>query len=89
MKFKVNDGKGEIQKETIGRVTCSRYAGEFHSPHMMSRANTGLWYTSVSVNPFVVQGEGNTPKAAIEDSIARTEDRIKKMQKGIDAMRGL
>jgi hypothetical protein len=89
MKLKVNGGRGEIRKETIGQVTCSQYVGEFSNPDLIAKAETGMWYTMLSGNPFVIQGEGATPQAAIKDSIARTEDRIKIMQKGLDSMKEL
>jgi hypothetical protein len=81
-----NGGKGEIQKETIGIVTCTRYVGQFTNPNLVAKAETGMWYTMMSGNPFVVQGEGDTPELAIKDSIARTEDKIDWMQKGLDSM---
>ena len=92
-KLSANGGKGEIQKETIGInandivVTCTRYVGEFTVPSLVAKAETGMWYTMMSGNPFVVQGEGDTPQSAIKDSISRTEDKIDKMQKGLDTLK--
>jgi hypothetical protein len=84
--LKANGGKGEIQKEIIGQVTCTRYVGEFRTAACQTLADTGLWYTMLSGNPFVVQGEGATPQAAIQDSIVCTKAEMGQMQKGLDCM---
>jgi len=84
--LQANGGKGEIQKETIGQVTCTRYAGEFSIPSLVAKAETDMWYTMLSGNPFVIQGEGATPQSAIQDSIARTKEKMGWMQKGLDSM---
>jgi len=78
--------KGKIIKEVMGRVTCSRYEGIFENPKLTVKADVGLWYTMVSGNPFVIEGEGDTPALAIKDSIARTKERIKEMEKGLDSL---
>jgi hypothetical protein len=78
--------KGKIIKECIGRVTCSKYEGEFSTPELASKAATGRWYASVSGNPYVIEGEGSTPVWAIRNAIARTKDRIRDMETGLNIL---
>ena len=76
----------KIFKTTIDRVHCSRYEGKFSCSILNAKAETGLWYTSVSGNPFAIEGEGVTLQKAIQDSISRTKNRIEDMQKGLTCL---
>ena len=77
---------GVIEKEVVGGITCSRYKGEFESGMLKGRARTGAWYTMVSGNPAVIEGEGMTPVLAIKNSIERTQDRISWMRRGLTSL---
>lgn len=84
----LNTKTGEIQQEIVGRnaVRCSRYVGTFHQPGLQFKAETGCWYSKIMGNPHAIEGEGETPEAAVRDSISRTNSRIKEMQAAVTAM---
>ena len=84
--IEINISQGKILKQAVGSVTCSKYEGVFVNPNLAGKAETGLWYTSLSGNPFVIQGEGLTPELAIQNAINRTKDRIAVMKNGLTAM---
>lgn len=70
-----------------GTVQCKRYVGTgFKSQNMQGKADTGLWYTLVQGNPHAIEGEGETPEAAVIDSIKRTQSRIAEMQGAVAAL---
>jgi hypothetical protein len=77
---------GEIQQLWYGSVICFRYVGTFHNPNLQSMSDTGMWYTKISGNPHAIQGEGETPEKAIDDSIVRTRSRTHEMQQGMLAL---
>ena len=81
--LKMNHGEGEMQAETFGGVQCKRYVGKFTVSALQDKAETGLWYTLIQGNPHAIEGEGETPKAAIQDSINRTNSRIAEMQQAV------
>jgi hypothetical protein len=70
--LRTNNGRGTIQKRQFGAICCTRYVGDFSVPALQSKADMGMWYTTVMGNPFAVQGEGATLEAAVRDAIDRT-----------------
>jgi len=79
-------GSGTMDYECKGTVYAKRYHGEFGIDALQSKAETGLWYSGIQGNPFAMEGSGSTPQVAISDSIARTNERIKKLQQAVATM---
>lgn len=67
-------------------VFCRKYVGKFLSVGLQSKAETGLWFCSISGNPHSIQGEGHTPFAAMDDARRRNLDMINKLQQANSAI---
>ena len=82
----MNKGKGKMQWIGEGAVQCKRYIGKFTNPSLQAKADTGCWYSLVQGNPHAIEGEGFTPQEAIDDSVKRTNARIKEMENAVKVL---
>ena len=60
------------------QVFCKQYVGKFTETGLDLMASTGLWFCSVC-GWDTNGGSGRTPEAAIQDAIARNNDKIKQL----------
>lgn len=62
---------GSRQQIQIGRFVCNRYEGQFQSPALQAKAETGMWYCYAQGTGLGIEGEGRTPEYAIRDTKKR------------------
>lgn len=61
-------------------IVVKRYSGTFTQPEFAEKAVTRKWYATSIGNPHAVEGKGDTPLAAIRDSLSRTNELVMRME---------
>ena len=68
-------GSSNMRRQTIaGRFVANQYEGDFRSPDLQSKAETGLWYCYATGTGLGLEGEGSTPEKALANLRARAEE---------------
>lgn len=85
-RFPYADGFCEIAD--TGRVFIRRYVGRFGQPSLQDKADTGCWYVvGVSGTPAgSVYGEGDSPRAAVQDASNRKRKELRKLNEVCDIL---
>ncbi len=63
----LDSARGGMEKITIDRFNCTRYAGEMESPELQQKADGGQWHARAGGSWAKIEGAGATPETAIEN----------------------